>query len=473
MFKPTKQRYRKHRKTSKDSGEQVWSDDVERIFIQGLKEYLERPLPMDKPRARSRGRNQFMVEYLESKGISRTKKQVASHVQVLRNAWRGQPDAYLLNDPELTHDDVPEEEIYDRLSNPGSPVGYLSMPGSPGGDVPDSPTSSDGGSPSPFATLDHNLEPLSGPSRSTRNRSRSLPQPQSGSALRMSPNADWTQQQAHLHPEETFRYMQASKNHDVSIIQKSPVIVDEAIYNRLCSLTLWADGIAPLALYMTPNKSNPLRPSRVIIPLKLRIPEIHNTHAPVTLHGFKGCITIANSWNMSAQCRTCVYAGETIVTEETAEMQFHISSSVGEPDRIEASLPDSPLTTCRFYLDSSNKITQHIVVDTHVLGIITYDLEGSSQSLIDDSQAHLPAVWQATDIKYFTMPVGPRPVPFSSSPPPQSHHKIDDCDEYEAHLASSSYSNLSMMSRARALSGSSPSTWQTSPELPYGSPFAV
>ena len=36
-----------------------------------------------------------MVEHLKKAGINRSKKQVASHIQVLRNMWRGEPGLYI------------------------------------------------------------------------------------------------------------------------------------------------------------------------------------------------------------------------------------------------------------------------------------------------------------------------------------------------------------------------------------------
>ncbi|KAI0082700.1 hypothetical protein K474DRAFT_1585334, partial [Panus rudis PR-1116 ss-1] len=85
---------RKHHKLLKD-GSEVWSEDVERIFVEGLKEYWDSPWATYS-RGRSRWRNQFLVDHLKKYGIVRTKKQVASHIQVLRNMWRGEPEFHLV-----------------------------------------------------------------------------------------------------------------------------------------------------------------------------------------------------------------------------------------------------------------------------------------------------------------------------------------------------------------------------------------
>lgn len=55
----------------------------------GLHKYWESPWATYS-RGRSRWRNQFLVDYLQKAGIERSKKQVASHVQVLRNMWKGE-----------------------------------------------------------------------------------------------------------------------------------------------------------------------------------------------------------------------------------------------------------------------------------------------------------------------------------------------------------------------------------------------
>jgi hypothetical protein len=83
---------RKHRKLLKDgSGTEVWPEAIEKIFVQGLKEYWDSPYATySQSRGRSRWRNQFLVDYLLKHGIERSKKQVASHIQVLRNMWKGE-----------------------------------------------------------------------------------------------------------------------------------------------------------------------------------------------------------------------------------------------------------------------------------------------------------------------------------------------------------------------------------------------
>jgi TEA/ATTS domain len=59
------------------------------VAVSGLRQYWESPWATYS-RGRSRWRNQFLVDYLKEAGIERSKKQVASHIQVLRNMWKGE-----------------------------------------------------------------------------------------------------------------------------------------------------------------------------------------------------------------------------------------------------------------------------------------------------------------------------------------------------------------------------------------------
>jgi hypothetical protein len=84
----------------------VWPESVNSVLVQGpsiifpqkksfdappgLREYWDSPWATYS-RGRSRWRNQFLFEYLQNRGIVRTKKQIASHIQVLRNMWKGEP----------------------------------------------------------------------------------------------------------------------------------------------------------------------------------------------------------------------------------------------------------------------------------------------------------------------------------------------------------------------------------------------
>ena len=62
----------------------------------GLRKYWESPYAtLSQSCDRSRWRNQFLVDYLKSTGVERSKKQVASHIQVLRNLWKGKEGLFV------------------------------------------------------------------------------------------------------------------------------------------------------------------------------------------------------------------------------------------------------------------------------------------------------------------------------------------------------------------------------------------
>jgi hypothetical protein len=71
------------------------------VCVTGLRQYWESPWATYS-RGRSRWRNQFLVDYLKDAGIERSKKQVASHIQVLRNMWKGEKGLYRHSDSSVT-----------------------------------------------------------------------------------------------------------------------------------------------------------------------------------------------------------------------------------------------------------------------------------------------------------------------------------------------------------------------------------
>ncbi|KAJ3712096.1 hypothetical protein DFJ43DRAFT_985687, partial [Lentinula guzmanii] len=76
---------RKHRKLLKDGS--VWPESVEQIFVDGKSNESKFSLF---EYCRSRLRNAYLVQYLAQYGIERNRKQVASHLQVLKNMWKAE-----------------------------------------------------------------------------------------------------------------------------------------------------------------------------------------------------------------------------------------------------------------------------------------------------------------------------------------------------------------------------------------------
>ncbi|KAF5391289.1 hypothetical protein D9757_001921 [Collybiopsis confluens] len=114
---------RKHHKLLKDgSGLEVWPEYVEQVFVQGLQAYSKsiashtQPIKSSDSSApgRSRLRNAFLVSYLAERGIDRSRKQVASHLQVLKNMWKVE--------------DSPNYHLVAGFEQLQSPSGYPSGP---------------------------------------------------------------------------------------------------------------------------------------------------------------------------------------------------------------------------------------------------------------------------------------------------------------------------------------------------------
>ncbi|KAJ7876377.1 histone deacetylase domain-containing protein [Mycena olivaceomarginata] len=119
----------------------VWPEDVEQAFFLGLHAYRTCPFPTHGLGRSSR--NQFLVDYLQTLGIARTKGQVASHIQELSLKHRGEPDYHPVageeqlrrqSSPENggTHPTLPSIGAQDSLSNsPPELISTLSSPATP------------------------------------------------------------------------------------------------------------------------------------------------------------------------------------------------------------------------------------------------------------------------------------------------------------------------------------------------------
>ncbi|KAF9264712.1 hypothetical protein L218DRAFT_1076184 [Marasmius fiardii PR-910] len=134
---------RKHRKLLKDgSGSEVWPESIEHVFVEGLKAYWNSPWASCSG-GRSRWRNQYLVEFLQQRGIERSKKQVASHLQVLRNMWKGEPEYHLVAGADEATLDPNHINSSPSSSSSSSLPGSSSLPSSPPTSVHSSPIQAD------------------------------------------------------------------------------------------------------------------------------------------------------------------------------------------------------------------------------------------------------------------------------------------------------------------------------------------
>ncbi|KAK1225059.1 hypothetical protein PQX77_012006 [Marasmius sp. AFHP31] len=76
--------------------EEEWPEHIKAIFVDGLRAYWDSHWDTNSG-SRSRWRDHYLVDYLQEKGITRSNKQVASYLQVLRNVWQGEPEYHLVD----------------------------------------------------------------------------------------------------------------------------------------------------------------------------------------------------------------------------------------------------------------------------------------------------------------------------------------------------------------------------------------
>ncbi|KAH9951377.1 hypothetical protein B0H21DRAFT_705653 [Amylocystis lapponica] len=378
---------RKHHKLLKD-GSEVWSAEVEKLFVDGLHKYWQSPWATYS-RGRSRWRNQFLVDHLKQNGIERSKKQVASHIQVLRNMWRGEPEFHLV---------AGGEELFQEnglLASPKSKSSTESPESSPPAslDPPESSYPSLSSSTSDFSALDFDLG-LTPDAQIASTPTLDYIDSILDGALRAPDSVDDTY--ATITPS-------SARLHARAPVKLEPLPMDPALFslpqnpspfselpdfvfppqlgpppNRVCNISLWADGMLPSTIDIDHLASGPLTPNthtpfRVLLRMMLRCPP-HNSLALPDTQGFHGALAFASQWAGIAKCHTKSWAGNTCVAHEVGLFD-HLATPQPQPaPHVVAYLPDSPLSRCR-WLDSIQIITQQIVVDNEVLAVLVYHLE--------------------------------------------------------------------------------------------------
>ncbi|KAG7452550.1 uncharacterized protein BT62DRAFT_925107 [Guyanagaster necrorhizus] len=373
---------RKHRKLLKDgSGTEVWPEGIEKVFVEGLRQYWQSPWATYS-RGRSRWRNQFLVDYLQRAGITRTKKQVASHIQVLRNMWKGEQEFHLVAGGEelfleagllgsvKTEDQheltlIPLEfDDTDTASSQSSPnfSDFTSeFPSSPSGASqlyvfdsysPDISVASLTSSPE---------QPISPILSSPKQYDATLPSEQAGPSR--------------LHSSPFIKSAQMGGWQNMQTAPSMNVPSSRGFDNRVTRLELLADGMAPFSVRvdaLVPRAQSPGPVPTLSLKVKLSLASISDIRSPPTLHGFAATVCFSNVWTTYGKCATKVYAGGVCISEELEAIQVS-SVDVGV---VNAVLPDSSLTRCR-WLDASvqTALTQEIIVDNTTLLLVVYDLD--------------------------------------------------------------------------------------------------
>ncbi|KAK0459690.1 uncharacterized protein EV420DRAFT_1641886 [Desarmillaria tabescens] len=365
---------RKHRKLLKDgSGTEVWPEGIEKVFVEGLRQYWQSPWATYS-RGRSRWRNQFLVDYLQRAGITRTKKQVASHIQVLRNMWKGEQEFHLVAGGEelfleagllgsvKTEDQheltlIPLEfDDNDTASSQSSPnfSDFTS-------EFPSSPSGA-----SQLYVFDSYSPDISVASLTSSPEQPISPVLSSSSSQRSQYDATLSSEQAGPSRLHSSQFPKPGPMGGWQNMQTSPsmsISPSRGFDNRVTRLELLADGMAPFSVRvdaLVPRAQSPVLAS------------ISDIRSPPTLHGFAATICLSNVWATYGKCATKVYAGGVCISEELEAIQVN-SVDVGV---VNAMLPDSSLTRCR-WLDASvqTALTQEIIVDNTTLLKVFYDLD--------------------------------------------------------------------------------------------------
>lgn len=368
---------RKHRKLLKDgSGTEVWPEAIEKTFVQGLKEYWQSPYATySASRGRSRWRNQFLVDYLQRHGITRTKKQVASHIQVLRNMWKGTADFHLVAggdevvDP-VTH--IPIKE--DPETNTLVPFDWEGSPGH---------TASPDFSP-PDSHSDFPLTPEQRPNLYPGDATAIKQENSSPSRLYISPSTSpYSDYGVNGLPNEfspisttPFKHLSNGYSYTTPPATASPSATSFPRYaqNRITTFHLLAEGMTPFSVNVDALLAQANPSVRAFsLRIKLSVPLANDPRSPPSLYGFSGSVSLATGWSSSAKCTTKVYSGNTLASEEHENL--HITG-VNPNGSLHALLPESSLSRCR-WLDHNvpTTVTQEVVVDDQVLLFLIYDLD--------------------------------------------------------------------------------------------------
>ncbi|KAG5654527.1 hypothetical protein H0H81_001168 [Sphagnurus paluster] len=381
---------RKHRKLLKDgSGTEVWPESIETVFVKGLREYWDSPwATYSQSRGRSRWRNQFLVDYLHKAGINRSKKQVASHIQVLRNMWKGEPEFYLVAGGEEPLDTPVKLEDHSLM-----PLDFEETDGASSSSAsPDfSPPEFQRDFP-PTPGLFHgsydlgSYPPVSkGSPISSRSRdmvfTTSIPNSLSRYPVDMAPHQSHEQL-----PVQNTHYALGSypsirgQTHAISssdVLNTSRAMDAYSSHltsapTRTTSLCLMADGMAPLSIKLDAlMSSQSSTPAALKLSIRLCITPLDDVRSSSTLHGFFGTISLSRLWASYGKCVTRVWSNRSCLSEEVGVLEV---SNI-ELGVVNVLLPDSSLTRCR-WLDASvpTNLTQEIVIDGETVMYLLYEL---------------------------------------------------------------------------------------------------
>lgn len=163
--------------------------------------------------------------------------------------------------------------------------------------------------------------------------------------------------------------------------------------NRVTTFHLYAEGMTPFSVNVDALLAQANPSVRAFsLRIKLSVPLASDLRSPPTLYGFNGSVSLATVWSNSAKCTTKVYTGNTLSSEEQADLQM---AGMNPNGSLHAVLPESTLSRCRlldhskffffalslqklivcFFLDLATTVTQEVSVDDQVLLFLIFDLD--------------------------------------------------------------------------------------------------
>ena len=392
----------------------------------GLRDYWNSPYAVySQSRGRSRWRNQFLVDYLHKQGIKRSKKQVASHIQVLRNMWKGAQGLFLqphmfsffntLFHPSEYHLVAGVDEIYPESDSPG-PVktedqwdsnSLIPFDWDESSSNSISPDFSPVDSQSEFPPTPEQAQCLFPPEINAVHAN-----PYLAASPSISPYREFAVQQipSYIVPSH-YGYAKYPSVPPPTVTQKSPTpdisqninhlfsatpIHHRQTRNRATAAYLSADGMSPFSINLNAlaNPSAQVQPP-FTLRIRLSVPTMNDSRTPPTFHGFLGGIALDHVWSAACRCITKVYENNSCVSEETGFLNIsHINMGT-----VNAALPESPLSRCRwldackmdtldyflhlsiFSIARAVVLTQEFVVDEETLLLIIYELDRRNGSM--------------------------------------------------------------------------------------------
>ncbi|KAH9946185.1 uncharacterized protein BXZ73DRAFT_95683 [Epithele typhae] len=385
---------RKHHKLLKD-GSEVWSKDVEKIFVDGLRQYWQSPWATYS-RGRSRWRNQFLVDHLKKAGVERTKKQVAVISRSFATCGEANRFHLVAGGEELFQDNGLFSPT--NRKSPASPTSSSSVGRGRANSIASTNASSPSSTPEfPLSDFPPEMSSVY-PSLSPQSNLSSYADLRGDEhfACAISPSSMVDPAYGGLSP--SAGALPASTPLSVKL---EPLAMDSTLFtlphaayadhlgdyaphNRIASLYFWADGMTPLAVDLDRlvGGANDVAPSTTFLHFRVSVPPVADLRCPPTFQGINGAVSLARSWQTLARCHSkSSDANGTIVLQDvgaftpvtTPQLQTCLGVDV-RGQQVCSFMPESALTRCH-WIDTVSKITQQVFVDNEVLAVLVYHID--------------------------------------------------------------------------------------------------